>query len=97
MARVQQLNKPKNTPSFDPGKTYKWDPNDTFELTGMQFASLYHCLTQDARNPGGAPVLMKMEAYNVVMDLFKQAVEQGIAKETVEDVDNQVGNLFNNK
>lgn len=102
MAKVTQFTNQKKAPLYDPAKSYKWEPTDVFELTGAQFASIYHCLTQEVRNSGGAPILLKIEAHNVLMDIFKQAVEQGVAKEqamedTAQEIDSSVNNLFNNK
>lgn len=67
---------------WNPEKAYKWDPKDTFELTGMQFASIYHLLVAEMNTPGGAPLGAKVEAHSVVMDVFKRGVEQGVIVET---------------
>lgn len=90
-----------NTPTFDPQKNYRWDPQDVFELTGQQFASIYHALNQEINNPGGTSIALKVEAFGVVMDMFKHGVAQGVITEQVPmdadtpaQVEGKVKNLF---
>lgn len=89
-------------PTFDPNKNipYRWEQDDIFEITGQQFASLYHALTQAVRNPGGAPMMLTYEAYNTVMNIFSIGVQQGIIVEqdgipSAAEADGMVKNLFN--
>lgn len=63
--------------TFDPQKNYRWEPSDTFKLTGQQFASLYHLLSQEMNTPGGAPLALKVEAHGVIMSIFAQGVASG--------------------
>lgn len=102
MAKVTQVRSLK--PQFDPNKTYKWDPNDIFEIVGQRFASVYHCLSQDMTIVGGAPLHLRVEAYNAIMEVFRQGVEQGvivengdIPREVSQDLDDEVQELFDNK
>jgi len=67
---------------YSPDKNYKWDPIDTFQMTGQQFASFYHLLTQEVNSPSGAPIALKFEAFTVMMDIFKKAVEDGVITES---------------
>lgn len=102
MAKVKAFGS-KVVPVFDPQKNYKWDPGDTFEISGQQLASLYHCLTREVNEPQGASVALKYEAFNVILDLFKRGVEQGaivemdtpIEPEQIEDLGQSVNQLFN--
>jgi hypothetical protein len=71
----------KMKPNFDPKKNYKWEPSDTFKLTGQQFASLYHLLSQEMNVPGGAPLSLKVEAHGVIMALFQEGVVEGVISE----------------
>lgn len=82
-------------PEFDPEKSYEWSPIEVFEITGQQFASLYHALTQEMSIPGGAPLALKVEAYGVIMGLLKEYVEKGsiVEKPAVDTA--QVKQLFN--
>jgi hypothetical protein len=81
MAKVT-LNQPaRNNGSYSSERSYKWDPQDVFEITGQQFAALYHALNQEVIEKGGAPIQMKYEAYNVVMELLRRGIEQGVIVE----------------
>lgn len=82
MAKVVQVKDQQDPPSFDPNKQYKWEPTDIFEFTGRQLATIYHALTSEMHTPGGAPLIMKAEAYNVVMDIFRIGVKQGVIVES---------------
>lgn len=90
----KRANKP--VAEFDPQKNYKWEPEDIVRLSGMEFASLYHCLNQEVNNAGGSPIALKFEAYSVVMDIFKKGVQDGWVVETDgEEVDeSKVKQLF---
>ncbi len=92
--------KVKNQPVFDPKKNYKWEPSDSFTITGQEFASFYHCLTQAMNTPGGAPAALWAESYGVVMEILKRGVASGIIEEVdnlpqVNKVDDNVRQLFN--
>jgi hypothetical protein len=75
------MSKNKQRPTFDPKKNYKWEPTDTFEVSGQQYATLWHLLSQEWNNPSGAPLSLKAEAYEVVMTIFKDAVGEGLIVE----------------
>lgn len=81
MARLVQTVQNKNKTVFDPSKLYNWDPADIFELTGQQLALLFHMLVREVNDPQGASVIMKYEAFKVVMSLMEMGVEQGVIKE----------------
>lgn len=99
MAKVTSLNG-KSKPAFNPQASYKWEPTDTFEITGQQLAQLYHCLTKEVHSVEGATVGQKYEAHQVIMEVFKRGVEQGAIVEVdgvpqqVEEVEGAVNNLF---
>src|SRR5688572_7562140 len=78
MAKVVQN---QNGSKFSTDRTYKWEENDIFEITGMQLAHLFHALHQEMNDKGGAPALLKYNAYQVVMDVLKKGVEQGVVVE----------------
>jgi hypothetical protein len=105
MAKVTALNK-KAKLEFDPQANYKWEPTDSFEITGQQLAALYHCLTREINDPQGASVALKYEAFNVILDLFRRGVEQGAIVEmsgpvneieTIEELGETVNHLFKAK
>lgn len=90
----------KNQPVFDPKKNYKWEPSDTFEITGQEFAGLYHCLTQAMNTSGGAPAALVAEAYNVILGILKAGVATGTIEEAdlspqINEIDDNVKAMFN--
>lgn len=104
MAKVTAMKPGRKNPVFNPQAAYKWEPTDVFEITGQQLASLYHCLTREINAPEGAAILLKYEAYNVVLDIFKRGVEQGaiveidsVNENQVEEVAKNVDRLFEAK
>lgn len=102
MAKVKAVTAVPKKPTLSPNVNYKWEPTDVFEITGLQLASLYHCLTREVNEPGGSTVAMKYEAYNTIMDIFKAGVEQEVIVEmdtpitegNVEDLRQNVNKLF---
>jgi len=101
MGKVMTL-QPKNKSVFNPSSNYKWEPSDIFEITGQQLASLYHCLNREINLPEGSPISLKYEAFQVVMDIFKMGVEQGVIVENdsipkTAEVEQSVNNLFGKK
>lgn len=105
MAKVKSL-EGRGKPVFNPQANYSWEPTDLFEITGQQFAYLYHCLIKEATSTEGSTPIQKYEAYNVVLEVFKRGVEQGAIRETggmpetteasVKEIQGKVENLFNN-
>lgn len=80
MAKVtKQISK---SNKFEPNKAYKWNPDDIFEITGQQFASIYHALNAEVTTTAGATIAQKYEAYSVMLDVFKDGVEQGVIVES---------------
>lgn len=75
MAKVVQN---QQNSKFSKEKTYKWEPTDLFEITGQQFAHLFHALSQEFNERGGASLQLKYEAYQVVMEILRRGVEQGV-------------------
>jgi hypothetical protein len=76
------VSKPKETPVFDLSKTYVWQPDDVFEITGEQLASFFHTLIKEV-NDLGAPAGMKVTAFNHTLEVIKRGVEQGVITEAV--------------
>lgn len=79
----------KSKPVFDPNVSYRWEENDIFEFTGLQLAALYHCLAREVNDPQGASIAFKMEAYNAVMDVFRNGIFQGVIKESSDQTEAQ--------
>jgi len=81
MGRVTLNQQQRSNNPYSSERSYKWDPTDVFEMTGMQFASLYHALNQAVMEKGGASIQLTYEAYTVIMDLMKRGIEQGVILE----------------
>lgn len=87
-------------PVFDSKKNYKWETNDTFDLSGQEFASFYHCLSQAMNTPGGATAALTAEAYGVVMAILARGVASGVILEAdlspqINQIDDNVKSMFN--
>ena len=78
MSKVVSANVKREKPVFDPSQGYKWEPDDVFEITGIQLASFFHTLSKEINDIGGAPISMKVEAYNNILEVLKRGVEQGV-------------------
>lgn len=102
MARLSQSRPDRSSNGFDPNKAYKWEPDDIFEITGLQFATLYHMINEAVTQPGGATVGRIMDAHKVLTELFTLGIEHGVIVEkrhedTVQEIDGRVKSLFNSK
>jgi len=92
----------KSKPAFDPQKNYKWEPSDSFTISGEEFASLYHCLVQEMNTAGGAPISLIVQANEVILNVLRREVASGLIEEAdlspqLNQVDNNVKAMFNNK
>lgn len=86
--------------TFNPQKNYKWEPSDSFDITGQEFASLYHCLSQAMNTPGGSTVALTAEAYGVIIAILSRGVQNGTVEEAdlspqINQIDDSVKQLFN--
>lgn len=86
---------------FDSDKNYKWEPTDrfNFELSGIEFATLYH-LVDAVKNTGGAPAQQILESHKIIISFLSQGVSAGIVKEqgvqeTRKAVEVEVEEVFN--
>jgi len=84
MAEVIKGEAPKSPKAeFDITKGYKWEPTDKFVLDGLEFARLFQTVNAEM-NFGGIPLKMKVELYDMVVSILKQAVESGVATEVAQ-------------
>lgn len=81
MAKVTKSQPPK----FDSNKSYRWKPEDTFEISGLDFDFLQAYFAREVANPQGVAPIDKVRGYNLMQDLLKNAVEQGVATEVPEE------------
>lgn len=100
MAKVTAL-EGKSKPVFNPQASYKWEPADLFEITGLQLAKLYHCLIRQAHSVEGSTPAQIYEAYDSILDVLKRGVEQGVIIEEsvqtpkeVNEIEDKVNTLF---
>ncbi len=97
MARLVQTKHPKERTTYDPETSYKWDPDDIFEITGKQLAAFYHLLSHQMNTPGGAPVSFVVRAHETVMDILKMGIEQGVIVPMEQEAESKVKALFDNQ
>lgn len=69
---------------WNPETNYRWEPNDVFEINGSQLAALYHMLNKELNEPGGAPLIHKVHANDVIIEIFKAGVASGVIKEAAQ-------------
>lgn len=70
-----------------PGTIYGWKPEDTFELTGTEFSSLFNTFERVVNNPLYTEEVAKAHAtlaignaYELLRSKLNTAIENGIAK-----------------
>lgn len=66
---------------YGPGRNYRWEKEDTFELTGEEFALLLNTVRMEATNPQGAPAISIVECHKVLEALLLVGIEAGIVTE----------------
>lgn len=66
---------------FDPKKNYKWEPDDKFILTGVEFGTILTALQGYKKDEDFIKVSNTLRALEVAEKIFITAVEAGIAKE----------------
>lgn len=66
---------------YDPNKTYKWTPDDTFTLSGGEFGKILNAFRAILSTQEAQKILLAEKANNIMEDLLKRAVEEGIAVE----------------
>jgi hypothetical protein len=91
---------PREGYEYDPAKSYRWEPEDIFEMTGLQFGTLVNMLEAEMNTPGGAPLSLKVKAYEVITEIIKLGVEQGAIRENIPyqgEASSRVKSLFENQ
>ncbi len=72
-------------PSYDPNKKYTWTPDDSFILSGGEFGLILNTLRAVLSTPEASRILLANQANDVIENTLARAVENGIAKEVVEN------------
>src|SRR6476620_7660435 len=70
-------------PTYDPQKNYKWEADDIFELSGVDFSTVYNTLKEAALARGGTTALNLVASYNLLQALLVRGIEAGVVKEVV--------------
>jgi hypothetical protein len=97
MAKIVQAKQNKGRNVYDPETSYRWDPDDIFEITGKQLATFFHLLHQEMNTIGGAPLSYKVRAHETVIELLKMGIEQGVIIPIEQEIEAEVKSLFNSK
>lgn len=67
--------------TFDPKKNYKWEPEDRFILTGIEFGMITAALRGFTKDPEFQKYAAIARALEVTNNILISAVEEGVAKE----------------
>jgi hypothetical protein len=73
---------------YDPKKTYRWEPNAEFSLTGIEFDRLYQIIKVKYYQ-GEVPPVAVAEMYNILHEKFIDSVNKGVSKELQQEVEKQ--------
>ncbi len=69
---------------YDPNKDYKWNPTDTFVLTGNDFGLVLNTLRALTTAPIGLKTLIMAQKASEAMETsLKAAVEVGVVSEVI--------------
>lgn len=68
-------------PQYDPQKNYKWQPDDIFELSGIDFSTVFNTLKEAALSPTGTSALNIVASYNLMQSLLIKGIEEGVIVE----------------
>ena len=66
---------------YDNSKSYGWDPQTQFVITGEQFAEIINGLKQILSTPEAQTILLAYRAYSAIEEVLKENVENEIVKE----------------
>lgn len=72
------IEKLKAVPKFDPTKSYQWDPNDHFTISGAELDAWYKGLTVMAATQEFQRFVHLQRALIVMNDFIKDGVEQDL-------------------
>jgi hypothetical protein len=81
MANIKLLTEAVTDPKFTLGKSYEWEPEDIFEVSGTQFAYLLEATKKAATTSEGLTPTEVVSIYNIFHAFLVSGVESGIIKE----------------
>ena len=67
--------------TFDPNKSYKWQPTDTFELNGADFALILNTIRAIVSTEDAQKIILANEANKVAEAILGKGVEAGFVVE----------------
>ena len=70
--------------AFDPNKSYKWQPTDTFEISGHDFALILNSIRAILSTEEAQKIILVNEADKVVQNILGKGVEAGFVQENDE-------------
>ncbi len=74
----------KTTPKYDPSKSYKWEGEDRFNLSGQEFAILIQAVGNIVKSDVSMPIqggILLDRANQVLNAVLSRYVELGVARE----------------
>lgn len=74
--KEQKVEQAKVVPEYVQNKKYKWEPENIFSLTGIEFAKLINQSLNRKQE-----LLLELEVLNILESKLKEAVSKGIAVE----------------
>ena len=75
--------------TYDPKKQYKWELDDEFKLNGNEFGLLLNTFRAILKKPEAQEVLLANQANNVIEEVLKRSVEDGVSQEVIVETTEQ--------
>ncbi len=71
-------------PAYDPNKQYKWEPTDTFEITGKDFGLLLNTIRGILSTQEAAHLRLVLQCNDTIENIMKKSVADGKVKEILQ-------------
>lgn len=71
--------------SYDPNKNYKWEPTDTFTITGKDFGIILNTIRASLSTEEAKKVMVLQQAGMILEGVLAKNIESGVVKEVVEE------------
>ena len=68
---------------YDRSKEYSWQPEDRFEITGVELGVLSQTFRAILGTPEAAKILLAQQGNMAIEEILSRGVEAGVVKETV--------------
>lgn len=70
--------------NYNPEKTYTWNPDDTFTISGREFGLILNTIRAILTTEQAAQVLLADKANQVIEKIMAENVESGVLKEVAD-------------